>query len=61
MKNNLPVGGVILIVIGAYFFLNNFIDFDFFRSINWEYIWPLILVFIGVRIIQKKRQKEEEI
>ena len=53
MNKKINIGGVILIILGSIFFLKNFIDIPGI-DINWPYIWPLILIFIGVRLIIKK-------
>ncbi len=46
--------GIILIVIGIFFLLGSFRLFWWF---NWGYLWPLILVAIGVLIIIGARRK----
>ncbi len=52
MKNNtISIGGVILILLGITFFLENFIDID----INWNYVWPLIMIAVGVNMILNKK------
>lgn len=48
------VGGLVLITLGILFFVNNFVE------IKIEYIWPLILVGIGVFLLFYKREKTEE-
>ena len=56
MNKKINIGGAVLIILGSIFFLNNFIDIPGI-NINWSYIWPLILIFIGVRLIMKKYNK----
>lgn len=51
---NFNWGGLVLIVLGGLFFLRNFIDIPAF-DVNWKYVWPLILVVIGVRLLIKGR------
>ncbi len=46
--------GIILIVIGVLFLLANF---NFFWWFRWAYLWPLILVAIGLLIIWGARRK----
>ncbi len=43
---------VILIVIGVIFLLGNF-----FAWLSWKYLWPLILIAIGLLIIFGRRRK----
>ena len=43
-SKNRPVGPIILIVLGAFFLLNNFDWFPFYRVIRF---WPLILIIVG--------------
>lgn len=49
---NKKVGAWILIVVGGIFFLKNFVSIDILANINWNYIWPLILIFLGARRLQ---------
>ena len=46
--------GIILVVLGVVFFLKNFIDISL-PDINWSYIWPLILMAIGIRAMLRRR------
>lgn len=46
--------GIILIIIGALFLLGNF---DFFWWFRWTYLWPIIIVAIGVLIILSARRR----
>ncbi len=46
----MKLGAFILIVIGCFFFLTNFINI----RINWNYIWPLILVAVGISMLRSK-------
>ena len=55
MNKNISITGLILILLGAYFILGNFIDLDFLgQYVQWSYIWPLILIIIGVKMVIKK-------
>ncbi len=50
--------GIILIVVGALFLLGTLLNrFDFFWWFRWGYLWPLILVAIGVLIILGTRRR----
>lgn len=51
LTKNLDIKGVILIIVGSIFFLNNFLGI----SIIWSYIWPLILIGLGVWLIMKNK------
>lgn len=42
--------GLIIILLGAYFLLKNV---GILRHIDFDYIWPLIIIFIGISIITK--------
>jgi hypothetical protein len=44
MKNSI-FGGLILILLGLYLIISNIIDFN----LNWNYIWPGILLILGFR------------
>jgi len=46
--------GVILIVVGIFFLLTTF---DLFWWFRWSYLWPVILVAIGLLIIVGARRK----
>ena len=46
--------GIILIIVGAVFLLDSF---DLFWWFRWGYLWPLILVAIGLLIILNARRK----
>jgi len=53
-KNSRNIIGIILIIAGGVFLLTNFFSFWWFQ---WEYLWPLILVGIGVLIVVGVRRK----
>jgi hypothetical protein len=44
MKNSI-FGGLILILLGLYLIISNIIDIN----LNWNYIWPSILLILGFR------------
>lgn len=46
--------GIIIIVIGLLFLLNNL---GIFHWLNWSTLWPLILIAIGVLIIVGTKRK----
>ncbi len=46
--------GVILIVIGAIFLLQNL---GFLTSNAWEIIWPLLLIILGLSLTMRKRSR----
>ena len=45
--------GIILIIIGAIFLLSNF---DFLWWFRWSYLWPVILIAIGLLVIFSRRR-----
>ena len=51
MKFKSNIGGWVLIGMGIAFFLKNFYEIN----INWEYIWPLMFVGLGLSMILKKK------
>jgi len=51
MTKKISIVGVLLIIIGAIFFLKNFIDIPI--NIEWKYIWPIIVIALGVKMIFK--------
>ena len=60
MKNKkISIWGIILILVGAVYFLKNFIDIPSI-NINWSYIWPVLLIIWGVKLILRKGQKTEK-
>lgn len=42
--------GVILLLVGGYFLLENAFGFDL-PELNWDLIWPLALVALGVGLL----------
>lgn len=53
-KRKVPAFGIILIVVGAIFILQNALSLNIFGNLPWEYIWPVILILFGIHIISKK-------
>lgn len=49
--SNVPIGAIVLIVMGVAFLLRN-LDIIHFGSFG--RLWPLILIFIGIRMFQKR-------
>ena len=45
------IAGLILIVIGAVFFANQFLDW-----LTWDTLWPLVLIAIGVLVLMRGRR-----
>ena len=45
IKSKKQIKGIILITIGVLFFLINFINIP---NINWRYVWPIILIIVGI-------------
>lgn len=41
-------GGIILVVLGALFLLHNL---GFIPFLNWDIIWPVLLIFIGFNLM----------
>lgn len=50
--NNSLFWGLLLILLGGLFFMQNYFEIDV-----WNLFWPLILVFIGLFLIAKGAQK----
>lgn len=50
-ENDLPVAGLVILVIGVLFLLSNF---GFFNFWNWGLFWPFILIAIGLAIMFKR-------
>jgi phage shock protein C len=48
------VGAIILIALGAFFLLSNAGFFDFVR---WQYLWPLLLIAIGVVLLAQRARR----
>jgi hypothetical protein len=46
-----PIGPIILIVLGAFFLLNNFHWFPFYRL---ERLWPVILIIVGILMFRNR-------
>lgn len=44
--------GILLVIIGAVFLLKNL---GLMAMVNWDLIWPIVLIVIGVVMIYKKR------
>jgi uncharacterized integral membrane protein len=53
MENRKDIGGIILIILGVIFFLKNFINIPGIE-IKWNYIWPIILIIVGIIRLWKK-------
>lgn len=53
-RENKPVFGYILIVLGIIFLFEKIFDFSFFGSLVWDYIWPLAVILLGIFIVSKK-------
>jgi phage shock protein C len=45
-------GGIILIVLGAYFLLTNL---GIFNNVHWEIVWPVILIALGLLLLLRRR------
>jgi len=52
-KNRRILGGIIIIVIGLIFLLNNF-----FPWTGWSKLWPLILIVVGITIMIQAFKKK---
>lgn len=46
--------GVLLVALGAIFMLGNL---GFFRGIEWKYIWPLVVIGLGVFLIAQRTRR----
>jgi|WetSurMetagenome_2_1015567.scaffolds.fasta_scaffold88827_2 hypothetical protein len=44
--------GIAIVIVGAVFLLQNL---GFISASSWNIIWPLLLIFIGVSMICKKK------
>ena len=46
--------GVLLVAVGAIFLLGNL---GFFRGLDWKYIWPLVVIALGVYLIAQRTRR----
>jgi phage shock protein C len=46
--------GILLVAVGAIFMLGNL---GFFRGLDWKYIWPLIIIALGVYLIAQRTRR----
>ena len=46
--------GVLLVAVGAIFFLGNL---GVFRGLDWKYIWPLVIIALGVYLISQRTRR----
>lgn len=56
-KQKLPIFGVILIVLGVIFLLQKAFNIDILGQLPWDYIWPTVIILLGIHIIYKKTNK----
>ena len=56
-KNGVPVFGVVLIVLGAIFLFENIFKFSVLDNLVWDYIWPIVIILLGLKIVYKKGKK----
>jgi len=54
-RRSVMVIGILLIVIGAVFLFANLTDF--WAWLHWQYIWPIILIAIGILILFSRRRE----
>ena len=55
MNKKVSITGLILVVIGIYALFNNVMDLSFLSEyVRWEYIWPILLIIVGIRMISKR-------
>jgi phage shock protein C len=46
--------GILLVALGAIFMLGNL---GFFRGLDWKYIWPLVIIALGVYLISQRTRR----
>ena len=46
--------GILLVGVGAIFFLGNL---GIFRGLDWKYIWPLVIIALGVFLIAQRTRR----
>jgi len=46
--------GILLVAVGAIFFLGNL---GVFRGLDWKYIWPLVIIALGVFLIAQRTRR----
>ncbi len=46
--------GVLLVALGAIFLLGNL---GLFRGLDWKYIWPLVIIALGVYLIAQRTRR----
>ena len=55
MNKKVSITGLIILGIGIYALFNNVLDLSFLRDyVSWEYIWPILLIIVGIRMISKR-------
>jgi hypothetical protein len=55
-RENNMIGGLVLVAIGGYFLLRNLGVIPHYFRIDWDIIWPLGLLALGVYLITKHRK-----
>jgi len=56
-NGKISVIGVILIILGVVFFFEKVFSISILGNIAWDYIWPLIIIFLGIWFVVKKGSK----
>jgi phage shock protein PspC (stress-responsive transcriptional regulator) len=46
--------GILLVIVGAAFLLGNL---GVFRGLDWKYIWPLVVIALGVYLIAQRTRR----
>ena len=50
-KKKYPTGGIIVVTLGVIFLINNF-----FPTINFDKLWPIILIIVGISMLLKNKK-----
>ncbi len=58
MSRNHYAIGILLIIVGALFLLYTFDVFNFLWWLRWQYLWPLIIIGIGLLVIVGSRRRQ---
>ena len=56
-ENKTPVFAYLLIVFGIIFLFERIFMFSFFGFMAWRYIWPLVLILLGIYLVAKKNKQ----
>ena len=53
-RKKTPVMGYALIIIGVIFLFERIFDWNVFHYLAWRYIWPVLLILLGIHLVMRK-------